>query len=101
MTAPEPVPAPRRPVTQPERLTPEPPFGGAPPDGCSGVAVTLSFSIDAVGNVVAPKLLQTGAPPECGRFVLDALPRWKWRPAADAAGAPVPSGRLSAYVQLP
>jgi hypothetical protein len=32
---------------------------------------------------------------------MDALPRWKWRPAVDAGGVPVQSARLVVYVQLP
>jgi serine/threonine-protein kinase len=99
---PDPAPPPvRRPVTLPERLTPDPPFAGAPPGGCSGAAVTVGFAIDPDGNVVAPRLFPSDAPPECGRFVMDALPRWKWRPAVDAAGAPALSARLVVYVQLP
>ncbi len=94
-------PAPRKPVTLPERLTPDPPFSGAPPAGCSGAAVTVGFAVDPDGNVVAPHLFPSDASPECGRFVMDALPRWKWRPAVDAAGAPVVSARLVVYVQLP
>ncbi len=94
-------PAPRKPATLPERLTPEPPFAGAPPAGCSGAAVTVGFAVDPDGNVVAARLFPSEAAPECGRFVLDTLPRWKWRPAVDAAGAPVLSARLVVYVQLP
>jgi serine/threonine-protein kinase len=94
-------PAPRKPVTLPERLTPDPPFAGAPPGGCSGAAVTVGFAVDPDGNVVAPRLFPSDAPPECGRFVMDALSRWKWRPAVDAAGAPAFSARLVVYVQLP
>ncbi|MBK6405925.1 MAG: protein kinase [Holophagales bacterium] len=91
----------RRAVTLPERLTPDPPFAGATPGGCSGAAVTVGFAIDPDGNVVAPRLFPSDAPPECGRFVMEALPRWKWRPAVDAAGAPALSARLMVYVQLP
>ena len=99
---PDPVPPPvRRPVTLPERLTPDPPFVGSPPAGCSGAAVTVGFAIDEDGNVVSPRLFPSDAAPECGRFVLDSLPRWQWRPAVDAAGAPVLSARLVVYVQLP
>ncbi len=99
---PDPAPPPvRRPVTLPERLTPDPPFAGAPPGGCSGAAVTVGFAIDPDGHVVSPRLFPSDAAPECGRFVLDALPRWQWRPAVDAAGAPVLSARLVVYVQLP
>ena len=94
-------PAPHRPVTLPERLTPEPPFAGAPPAGCAGAAVTVGFAVDPDGNVVAPRLFPSDAAPDCGRFVMDALPRWKWRPAIDVSGAPVPSARLVVYVQLP
>jgi hypothetical protein len=96
-----PPPAPRKPVTPPERLTPDPPFAGAPPAGCSGAAVTVGFAVDPDGNVVAPRLFPSDAAPECGRFVMDALSRWKWRPAVDATGAPVLSTRLVASVQLP
>lgn len=99
---PDPAPAAgRRPVTLPERLTPDPPFAGSPPGGCSGAAVTVGFAVDPDGNVLAPRLFPSDTPPECGRFVLDALPRWKWRPAVDSAGAPVASARLVVYVQLP
>lgn len=99
---PDPAPPPvRRPVTLPERLTPDPPFAGAPPGGCSGAAVTVGFAIDPDGNVASPRLFPSDAPPECGRFVMDALPRWKWRPAVDAAGVPALSARLVVYVQLP
>ncbi|MBK9374308.1 MAG: protein kinase [Holophagales bacterium] len=99
---PDPAPPPvRRAVTLPERLTPDPPFAGATPGGCSGAAVTVGFAIDPDGNVVAPRLFPSDAPPECGRFVMEALPRWKWRPAVDAAGAPALSARLMVYVQLP
>ena len=94
-------PAPRKPVTVPERLTPDPPFAGTPPAGCSGAAVTVGFAVDPTGHVAAPRLFPSDAAPECGRFVMDALPRWKWRPAVDAAGAPVLSARLVVYVQLP
>jgi serine/threonine-protein kinase len=96
-----PDPAPRRPATLPERLTPDPPFAGAAPAGCSGAAVTVGFAVDADGSIVSPRLFPSDAPPECGRFVLEALPRWKWRPAVDAAGAPVLSARLVVFVQLP
>jgi serine/threonine-protein kinase len=95
------IPAARRPVTVPERLTAEPPFAGAPPPGCSGAAVTAGFAVDADGNVVAPRLFPGEAAPECGRWVLEALPRWKWKPAVDASGAPVLSARLVVYLQLP
>jgi hypothetical protein len=88
-------------VTLPERLTPDPPFAGAVPAGCSGTAVTVGFAVDPDGNVVSSRLLPSDALPECGRFVMDALPRWKWRPAVDASGAPILSARLVAYVQLP
>ena len=99
---PDPAPPPvRKPVTIPERLTPDPPFAGAPPGGCSGAAVTVGFAIDPDGHVVSPRLFPSDAAPECGRFVLDALPRWQWRPAVDAAGVPVLSARLVVYVQLP
>ena len=98
---PAPEPPASRPVTVPERLTPEPPFGGEPPAGCSGVAVTVGFAIDAHGGVVSPRLFPSEASPECGRFVLEALPGWKWRPAVDASGAPVPSARLVALIRLP
>jgi serine/threonine-protein kinase len=98
--APEPRAAPR-PVTAPERLTPEPPLAGEPPPGCSGVAVTVGFAVDPAGEIVAPRLFPSGAPAECGRFVLEALPRWQWRPALDAGGKPVRSARLVAYVRLP
>jgi len=97
---PEPPPV-RRPVTAPERLTPDPPFSGPSPAGCSGAAVTVGLAVDEGGNVVSPRLFPSDAPPECGRFVLEALPRWKWRPAADAAGTPVTSARLVVYVRLP
>ena len=100
-TAPPPEPAARRPVTAPERLTPEPPFEGTPPAGCSGAAITVGFSVDEAGTIVAPRLFPSGAPAECGRFVLDTLPRWKWRPAVDASGQPAPSARLVVYVRLP
>jgi len=99
---PDPAPPPvRRPVTLPERLTPDPPFAGSPPAGCSGAAVTVGFAIDPDGHVISPRLFPSDAAPECGRFVLDSLPRWQWRPAVDAAGAPVLSARLVVYVQLP
>ena len=91
----------RRPVTQPERLTPEPPFAGPPPEGCSGVLVSLGFAVDANGDVVASRLLPSPAPAECGRYVLAALPRWKWRPAVDSEGKPVLSSRLGVAIQLP
>ncbi len=100
--SPDPAPAPvRRPVTLPERLTPDPSFVGSPPAGCSGAAVTVGFAIDPDGHVVSPRLFPSDAAPECGRFVLDSLPRWQWRPAVDASGAPVLSARLVVYVQLP
>ncbi len=99
--APEPPPVVPRPVTGPERLTPDPPFAGAPPAGCSGASVAVGFAVDAEGNVVSPRLFPSGAAPECGRFVLEALPRWKWRPAVDAQGSPVLSARLLVSVQLP
>jgi len=98
---PLPVPPVRRPVTQPERLTPEPPFAGAPPEGCSGALVTVGFAVDADGRVVSARLFPSSAPAECGRFVLAALPRWKWRPALDAEGRPVVSSRLGVSIQLP
>ncbi|MHB8797220.1 MAG: protein kinase domain-containing protein [Thermoanaerobaculia bacterium] len=97
---PEPPPI-RRPVTTPEGLDPEPPFAGPPPAGCSGARVTVGFAVDETGRITAPRLFPSEAPPECGRFVLDALPEWKWRPATDAAGAPVPSARLVVEIQLP
>lgn len=90
-----------RPVTLPERQTPDPPFAGPPPAGCSGAAVTVGFAVDPDGNVVSPRLFPSGAAPECGRYVLEALPRWRWKPAVDAAGVPVPSARLVVLVQLP
>ena len=99
--APEPPPVVRRPVTVPERLTPDPPFAGTPPAGCPGVSVAVGFAVDTEGNVVSPRLFPSDAPPECGRFVLEALPRWRWRPAVDAQGAPVLSARLLVSVQLP
>lgn len=100
--APDPaLPAPLRPVTLPERLTPEPPFEGAVPAGCSGAAVTVGFAVDAGGSIVAPRLYPSDAAPECGRFVLEALPRWRWRPAVDADGAAVLSRRLVVFVRLP
>lgn len=98
--APEPPPI-RRAVTPPERLTPEPPFAGPPPAGCSGATVTVGIAVDESGRITAPRLFPSGAPPECGRFVLEALPEWRWRPAADAAGAPVASARLVVSIQLP
>ena len=39
-----------RPVSAPERLTPEPPFGSEPPAGCSGVAVTVDTFTLTAGN---------------------------------------------------
>ena len=96
-----PPPAPRRAVTAPERLTPEPPFEGAPPTECAGAAVAASFAVDEAGNVVAPRLLPTDAPAACGRLVLEALARWRWKPAVDAAGTPVLSPRLVVSIQLP
>ena len=63
--------------------------------------MTVGFAVDPDGNIVAARLFPSDAPPECGRFVMDALPRWKWRPAVDAAGAPALSARLVVYVQLP
>ncbi len=96
-----PEPPVRRPVTQPERLTPEPPFAGPPPEGCSGVLVSVGFAVDANGDVVASRLLPSPAPAECGRWVLAALPRWKWRPAVDSEGKPVLSSRLGVAIQLP
>ena len=99
---PEPAPpAARRPVTVPERLTPEPPLAGPQPAECSGQAVAASFAVDADGNVVAPRLLPSEAPAACGRLVLEALPRWKWKPSVDAAGTPVLSARLVVSIQLP
>ncbi len=97
---PEPPPI-RRPVTLPERLTPEPPFAGPPPAGCSGATVRVGFAVDESGEITAPRLFPSEAPQECGRFVLDALPEWKWRPAKDASGAPVASARLVVLVPLP
>jgi len=94
-------PAPRRAVTAPERIEAEPPFAGAPPAGCSGVSVTIGLAVDAAGSIVAPRLYPTGAPAECGRFVLEALPRWRWRPALDASGAPILSARFAVVVRLP
>ncbi len=91
----------RRPVTTPERLTPEPPFAGPPPAGCSGAIVRIGLAVDGSGKVMAPRLFPSEAPLECGRFVLDALPEWRWRPAVDAAGAPVPSARFAVEIQLP
>ena len=96
-----PEPPVRRAVTRPEPFAPEPPFTGGPPEGCSGVEVRLSFAVDAEGSLVAPRLISPGTPADCSRYVLEALPRWKWRPAVDATGAPVASPRLSAIVQLP
>jgi serine/threonine-protein kinase len=92
---------PPRPVTIPERLTPAPPFAGPPPEACPGASVRVGFGVDAEGNVVSPRLFPSGSPPECGRYVLEALPLWKWRPAADASGRPVSSARLVVVVQLP
>lgn len=101
-TEPPPEPPPiRRAVTPPERLTPEPPFAGPPPAGCSGATVTVGIAVDESGRISAPRLFPSGAPPECGRFVLETLPEWRWRPAADAAGAPVASARLVVSIQLP
>ena len=100
----EPLPEPppiRRPATTPERLDPEPPFAGPPPAGCSGARVTVGFAVDETGRITAPRLFPSEAPPECGRFVLDALPAWKWRPAVDASGVPVASARLIVEIQLP
>lgn len=97
---PEPPPI-RRPVTTPERLDPEPPFAGPPPAGCSGARVRVGFAVDETGKITAPRLFPSEAPPECGRFVLDALPAWTWKPAVDASGAPVPSARLIVEIQLP
>jgi serine/threonine-protein kinase len=92
---------PPRPVTRPERLTPEPPFPGPPPEGCSGAGVRVGFGVDPEGNVVSPRLFPSDSPPECGRYVLEALPLWKWRPAVDVSGRPVTSARLVVVVQLP
>jgi serine/threonine-protein kinase len=99
-THPEPPPI-RRPVNTPERLDPEPPFAGPPPAGCPGARVRVGFAVDETGKITAPRLFPSEAPPECGRFVLDALPGWRWRPAVDASGAPVPSARLIVEIQLP
>jgi serine/threonine-protein kinase len=96
-----PEPPPRHAVTAPERLEPDPPFAGSPPAGCSGATVVVGFSIDTEGTVAAPRLFPTGAAPECGRYVLEALPRWKWRPAVDEEGVPVASARLVVSIQLP
>ena len=60
-------------MTLPERLTPDPPFAAGPPVGCSGAAVTVGFAVDPDGNVFAPRLFPSDAPPECGRFVMDDL----------------------------
>ncbi len=100
----EPLPEPppiRRPATIPERLDPEPPFAGPPPAGCSGAIVRVGLAVDESGRITAPRLFPSKELPECGRFVLDALPGWKWRPATDASGAPVPSARLIVEIQLP
>lgn len=100
--APDPEPpAAGRAVTAPEQLTPEPPFSGPPPAVCSGVAVSVILSVDAEGNVVRPRALPSNAPPECGKYVLEALPRWKWRPAVDGTGAAVVSRPLGVNIQLP
>ena len=100
----EPLPEPppiRRPVNTPDRLDPEPPFAGPPPAACAGARVRIGFAVDETGRITAPRLFPSEAPSECGRFVLDALPAWKWRPAVDASGVPVTSARLIVEIQLP
>lgn len=61
----------------------------------------IGFAVDETGRITAPRLFPSEAPSECGRFVLDALPAWKWRPAVDASGVPVTSARLIVEIQLP
>jgi hypothetical protein len=63
--------------------------------------VRVGIAVDESGKITAPRLFPSKEPPECGRFVLDALPDWKWRPATDASGAPVASARLIVEIQLP
>jgi hypothetical protein len=63
--------------------------------------VRVGFGVDAEGNLVSPRLFPSTAPAECGRYVLEALPLWKWRPAVDASGRPVSSARLVVVVELP
>jgi hypothetical protein len=63
--------------------------------------MTLRFAVDPEGNIVSPRSDSTDVPPDCNRYVLDALSRWKWMPARDATGEPVLSPRLSVLVRLP
>lgn len=79
-----------RPVTMPARREKDPPFSGPAPEGCSGLEVSVLFTVDESGAVVQPKALSTDLPAACVRHVLEALPRWTWDPARDAAGRPVP-----------
>lgn len=96
--APEPAP-PARPVQPPQRLPSEDRLPEGLTEACAGVSVAVTFAVDAEGAVSRPSVISRDHP-ECARFALEVLKGWRFEPARDASGAPVPSARQAASVQL-
>jgi serine/threonine-protein kinase len=75
------------PVTYPQLEQASPPETG---QGCPGARVILSVSVGTDGTVLACRVLSAGAP-ACAQAARDAAMRYRFKPAQDAQGRPVPA----------
>lgn len=88
-----------RPVRPPERL----PGGDVLPPGlpaeCLGALVDVSFTVGTDGVPVGAKVISRGRV-ECHPFAFQVVAGWRFRPARDALGRPVPSRAVAAAIQF-
>ena len=92
-----PVPPARRAVVAPRRVPGEDGVPAGLPESCLGVNLQVSFAVTADGSVAEPAYLSRSHP-ECERFAVEAARAWRFTPARDAQGEPVPSARQGGVV---
>lgn len=98
---PEPAPArepePRLPVVYAQLVGD--PVAPAPVEGCAGISVSVALTVGEDGLVKECRVLSQ-VPPACARAARDVARRFRFRPALDAQGRPVPS-TVAAAVEFP
>jgi serine/threonine-protein kinase len=96
---PQPPVAAGRPVHPPERIPGEDGLPEGLPQGCLGATVDVSFTVGLDGSPRGTKVISRGHE-ECGPFATRVVAGWKFRPATDVEGRPVPSRPVAAAIQF-
>ncbi len=96
---PTPIAVQARPVQAPERIPSDDALPAGLPESCVRAMVDVSFTVGVDGLPVGPRVISRDHV-ECQPFALLVVATWKFRPALDSRGQPVPSRPIAAAIQF-